>query len=1363
MHDQIRRTLACCAFALLVCASAAAATFTVNSSADTVDAVPGNGACADAGANCTLRAAVMEANALAGADTIAFTTAMTIRSGNLVVSTPVTIDGRTAAGYAGTPVVRLLTNPELISAFDMLLFQPGSEGSVVDSLIIASSYSAEVRTQSAVTIRRCYLGAVTGAVDEVGASTGVFVESGTATIENSVIGGNGTGIRVDSAASIDGCIIGLRPDGTTPAPNTGVGIRAGRTVSIGESARNVISANGSHGITFGTPNVAGAARIVGNYIGTDATGLLARGNGEHGVVAYSDGGEIRGNVISGNAQHGVYGDANARSVTIRGNIIGLGANGNTVIANGGNGVHLQAGTCVVGGTAAADRNVISGNGGAGVYAGISGVATTILGNYIGTDATGMLPRGNGGAGVENDNSNALQIGARYAYPGDPAAMQGNVISANGGPGVRVSGQYASARLIGNIIGLGADGLLAMGNERAGVTSSGLIAMTIGDATIASARNVISSNGGSGVAITGASPATVVGNRIGTDATGTVARPNMLHGVAISNALQAFIGTRAAAGRNIISGNGGDGIRLDEINYAVIENNYVGTNAAGTAALPNGGRGLAFTGGQLRDGFIGAAAANARNVISGNSGNGLELNLAPAKSVRIEGNFVGTAADGLGAIANGGHGISITAGATSTGLFIGGTAAGAGNLIAHNVGSGIVHGGAAGTSIFGNTVRNNTAGGISITSSGTLIGGTDAGQANTVAANNPFGIVVADGATANRISGNSIYGHSGLPIDLLPAAGVTPNDPGDPDSGGNLLQNFPQLATARTYPASPATITGSLNSTPDTAFALEFFSDTGADPEARTYLGTANVTTDGTGNVTFATPLAAPAAGSRITATATDPAGNTSELSAPIVLTQPGVLSLGSAVYSFDENAGTATFTVNRTGGSDGSVTVAWSAAGSSATSGVDYTGTGGTLTFGPGVTTQTFSVALVNDNIDESDETFTITLSNTTNGALLGTTTSSTATIVDDDGAPGITITGTSGSEAAAKLTFTVTLSNPSAVPVTVNYATANGTAVAGSDYTATTGMLTFTPGTLVQTIDVPLLNETTFEPNETFTVTLSGASGASIATPTATGTILNDDGAPSLAISDTSASEAAANATFTVTLSASSAVPVTVNYSTANGTAVAGSDYTTTTGMLTFAPGTLVQTISVPLLNDTTLEPNETFTVTLSGASGALIASSTATATIVNDDSTADLAITKNGPASVVPQGRAEYTITVTNQGPGSASNVVIVDALPAGLTLDSATPTQGTCSGTSTITCSAGMLANGATTTITIRTRVTASSGTITNSASVTAAEVDPNPANGSASAAATVVTSAIPTLSEWALLLFGALLVLVAVRRI
>jgi chitinase len=301
------------------------------------------------------------------------------------------------------------------------------------------------------------------------------------------------------------------------------------------------------------------------------------------------------------------------------------------------------------------------------------------------------------------------------------------------------------------------------------------------------------------------------------------------------------------------------------------------------------------------------------------------------------------------------------------------------------------------------------------------------------------------------------------------------------------------------------------------------------------------------------------------------------------------------------------------------VTVAYATANGTATAGADYTSAAGTLTFAPGTTSRTISIAVPGDTLDEDNETMTVTLSSPVN-ATIGTATA-TGTINDNDNPPSMSIADASVNEGSGVATVTVSLSAASGRAISVNFATANGSASAGQDYTSTSGSLSFPAGTTSRTISVPVLNDALDEPSESFNVNLSAAVNASIADGVAAVSIADNDPQPTLAISDFTASEGANGTTktftFTVTLSAASGQTVTVNYATANNTATAGTtgDYIATSGSLTFTAGVVSRTISVTVRGDGTRESNETFFVNLSAASNASISDGQGLGTITNDD----------------------------------------------------------------------------------------------------------------------------------------------------
>ena len=347
---------------------------------------------------------------------------------------------------------------------------------------------------------------------------------------------------------------------------------------------------------------------------------------------------------------------------------------------------------------------------------------------------------------------------------------------------------------------------------------------------------------------------------------------------------------------------------------------------------------------------------------------------------------------------------------------------------------------------------------------------------------------------------------------------------------------------------------------------------------------------------------------------TDPAPElpSALLTATIIDDDPPTLSV--ADVAAPEGGGELTFTVTLSPAHDETVTVDYATAGGSATAGTDYTTTTGTLTFDAGDTTKAVTVAVLADTDDEDDETLTLALSNAT-PAEVGIGTAGTGTIIDDDGLPRLSVAGAAAPEAGGGLTFTVTLSPAHDGTVTVDYATAGGTATAGTDYTATTGTLTFAATETSRTVTVAVLDDGTDEDDETVTLALSNPANAGIGNGRAAGTILDDDDVHLTLVENVSAPENSGNLTFEVTLDAASDRTIGVDYATADGTATAGDDYTATTGTLSFAPGVVSRTIAVPIRNDTLGEDDETLTVTLSNPVNATLGVDARTGTITNDD----------------------------------------------------------------------------------------------------------------------------------------------------
>lgn len=469
---------------------------------------------------------------------------------------------------------------------------------------------------------------------------------------------------------------------------------------------------------------------------------------------------------------------------------------------------------------------------------------------------------------------------------------------------------------------------------------------------------------------------------------------------------------------------------------------------------------------------------------------------------------------------------------------------------------------------------------------------------------------------------------------------------------------------------------------------------------------------------------------------------------------PGI-SITNLVGLTEGNSGTTTnavFAVRLTSASGQLVTVDFSTgvgdpSGPLASSGVDYVGASGTLVFPAGITSNGVPVTVIGDGQYESNETFSVRIFNPVRATNVVGQNLGYCTITNDDSAPVLSVSSTSVNEGDAGITlasFTVSLSVPSGLTISANFATADQSAGA-SDYVSTNGTVTFTPGTTTQTINVPIVGDTANEANETFLLKLTNFVNAVTADNTnhleVTGTILNDDG-PTLSITDLSITEGnsgTGNLTFTVSLSPVSAQTVTVDFATTNGTATAGSDYGATTGTLTFPANTPSQTITVSIVGETAAESNEVFYVNLSNPLNATIKKSQGAGTIVDDDTLADLAllVIRSSPTEWNGTNYFGHTvtnaITVTNQGPFSATNVVVSNVFSTGVTLVSATNSQGTfTSSGSSFVFDLGVIESNASATATLVFLMPVNTARLTNSASVSALQPDSNLANNTTNVA-------------------------------
>ena len=599
-------------------------------------------------------------------------------------------------------------------------------------------------------------------------------------------------------------------DGTTQPGYVGMPLISVNGLNAGANVDGFVVAGGDstiNGLAINNFKSGAGIRIItlGNdtiqnsYIGIDPTGTFAMGNAD-GIV-----------------------------VTTLGNYIGTAGEGNVISGNSGNGIRISG----------AAGNFVDGN--------------AISSNMIGTDAAGANAVGNGTGILLDYVSNTV--------------VSANLISGNSNNGIKLCNSKGVVNAIyANLIGTDATGMIAMGNSGNGIA-------------------IINSGG-----IYDAGTSTVIG------------------GILIGG---------AGANGNLISSNAGDGILLDNASYVQIQGNYIGTNRPGASTtdlngsfLGNFGSGISLLNGSAGN-LIGGPTAGARNLIDGSFGNNITINTGGTASNLIQGNYIGLDASGTIGIAGFGNNIEVdSAGASILNNVISASIANGINLMA----AAIVQGNLIGTMADGVSPLPNISDGIRISSTGSIIGGNASGQGNTIAFNGANGINVVNG-TANRIQRNSIYGNVKLGIDLN-NDGITPNG-ASPRTGPNNLQNTP-IITAASIGSSNVTITGTLTGClPSATFVVELFADKSTDPTGtgRTYLGDVTVSTNAAGTASFSATIASLPAGQQyVSATATDSAGNTSEFSMAVQATVSQImnttqtqLSTSNACVFFGQSV---TFTAN---------------------------------------------------------------------------------------------------------------------------------------------------------------------------------------------------------------------------------------------------------------------------------------------------------------------------------------------------------------------------------------------------------------------------------------------------------------------
>lgn len=773
------------------------------------------------GNQCSLRAAIQTANAKAGPDEIKFdipgTGVHTISptSGLPSITDTVSIIANTQPGYVDKPMVQLNGGNGTGLFFDM-----GSSGSTLNGLAV-NRWTTGIRVDSNnVTITGVHIGIdadgitippvedrqidgieIRGQNNSVLGSRDAMSRASNSDITGNQLRGiyiNGAGATGNRVSGVDfGFANGKVPDESITVSQ--ISIEQAQNNTIGGTTNadlNVIAAPDGDAIELDR----GASNnfVKGNSIGFCGTAIfIGQASNNNQIGGARDAGER--NYIS-NCETAVQVGypfqvpdtppfAPAIGTKIYGNVIGI--NDRDIFA--GNDVGIFVGVArdtQIGSGSFGEHNFISGSFFDGVVITKYATETRVRGNFIGTDFTGT---------TIHPNRDGIQVA------GNGSEISKNVISGNNSYGIAVTrylqdDPIPSGNLIeNNRIGIKGDGTILIPNDESGIQLDGTNNTVI--------RNVISGNTRYGIEVLRDSNI-IRDNKIGTNNEGDSARANGEAGIAL-------LSSSNVIDMNVISGNVNAGIvilRESQISSSPpmnnsVTGNLIGTNAAGTVAIPNTASGIIMADG-ANNNTIGGTASNARNIISGNAYDGIlvQIGLAagavPPTQNKIQGNYIGTNIDGTAALPNGRNGILLS-GATST--LIGGITTAipsARNVISGNGSNGIslidgatqtrISGNYIGTKSDGATALGNTERGIrvGVSTSNTMIGGPEQNAGNTIAYNGANGIsLTSDAGNNNIIDPNRIFGNALAGIDIG-ENGLTPNDPTDADVGPNKQQNFP---------------------------------------------------------------------------------------------------------------------------------------------------------------------------------------------------------------------------------------------------------------------------------------------------------------------------------------------------------------------------------------------------------------------------------------------------------------------------------------------------------------------------------------------------------------------------------------------
>ena len=1091
---------------------------------------------------------------------------------------------------------------------------------------------------------------------------GFVITAGASTLNSLIITGfAGSGVRLNSNNNVvKGCYIGT-DDGYSNAGNGVAGIViTGTNNTIGGSTvaeRNLIGCNPVNVLLSGT--LAYKNFVRGNYIGVEADGAASLpsnfGETTSGVVVSSGSGNtIYGNVISGQSDAGVLLTGSARGNTVTGNLIGTDCipddptlpmtiiSASSAIPNQ-DGVRIEDGATnnTIGGDLISDRNLISGNNGNGVAVN-SGSANIIRGNFIGLAGAGDALISNLGNGIDIRGPDGTSVIA--------TSVTGNTISGNT-VGIEIAENSTFTTVLANKIGTDSTGNTSLGNTGPGIEVLSSSNNQIGNRTLYSPSsaycNVISGNT-IGISIAGSVGDKIQGNAIGTDIDGTASIPNIGADVGTPDYNEGFgvycSGSNQTIQGNVISGNSNHGIWLSDANSVTVSANFIGLDLSGSNALGNDGDGILITGGGSHVvGWLGTSgsAGGARNFISGNDSSGIEVS---STNVIIRSNYIGVSKAGNvgipnGAVSTDGAGILLISGDyAASHIYIGGTSSSFGNVISSNNGDGVQLNGAdvAYNFVLGNTigfdstktsVLTNTGNGVAIYNGAhdNVIGDLGSATANYIVSANDGVLVSGTNSTENTIRGNSISlapGSLGQAINLI-------TDSADP----NNLIPAPSLLTVNNL-ENLGLIGGAYHGAPNESCFVDLYKALTGSATAN-YVTSLSILTDGSGNATFSTQLGGNQGGYTLYAAVTDSSLATSEFSSGLPI--PTRFRLSGTSVSVGEKAGSLAVVVGRDGDVSKPATITVSTQdGTAHGSGTvrDFQAISAPVTFPATVKTGTAFIPIFDNTRTDGDRSFTVALANPPANSVL-IPDRMTVTINDDDAPAGVIGFASAtfrADESSKKIPLTVQRSGGLTKSASVVYKITNGTAKAGTDFIASgTGTIRFAIGQkTVTTLAPTIVYHPILDKDRSFTVALSSPSaGAALANTSAlpaiaSATICDDSnskGTLEFAAANLNVNENVGTAKLTINRLGGTSSAVSVKYSTRNGSALGGSDFTpVVTGTASFKAGVPTAVISIPILNNSLVEPTESFRVTLSSpALGATIgAQNTMDVTIFDDDTAA-------------------------------------------------------------------------------------------------------------------------------------------------